>query len=50
LRAVSEVEIGEAERVVWLEGFGLIRVFKILYREQEREQGRVVEPKQIEAA
>jgi putative transposase len=30
LRAVSEVEIGEAGRVVWLEGFGLIRVFKIV--------------------
>jgi putative transposase len=28
LRAVSEVEVGEAGRVVWLEGFGLIRVFK----------------------
>jgi hypothetical protein len=30
LRAVSEVEVGEGERVVWLEGFGLIRVFKIV--------------------
>jgi putative transposase len=30
LRAVSEVEIGEAGRVVWLEGFGLIRVFEIV--------------------
>ena len=30
LRAVSEVEIGESGRVVWLEGFGLIRVFKIV--------------------
>src|SRR5215213_7772572 len=29
-RAVSEVEIGEAGRVVWLEGFGLIRVFKVV--------------------
>jgi hypothetical protein len=28
LRAVSEVEVGGAGRVVWLEGFGLIRVFK----------------------
>jgi putative transposase len=28
LRAVSEVEVGESGRVVWLEGFGLIRVFK----------------------
>jgi putative transposase len=28
LRPVSEVEVGEAGRVVWLEGFGLIRVFK----------------------
>jgi hypothetical protein len=30
LRAVSEVEIGEAGRLVWLEGFGLIRVFKVV--------------------
>jgi hypothetical protein len=30
LRAVSEVEIGESGRVVWLEGYGLIRVFKIV--------------------
>jgi putative transposase len=30
LRAVSEVEVGEAGRVVWLEGFGLIRIFKIV--------------------
>jgi len=30
LRAVSEVEITEAGRVVWLEGYGLIRVFKIV--------------------
>jgi hypothetical protein len=30
LRAVSEVDIGAAGRVVWLEGFGLIRVFKIV--------------------
>ena len=30
LRAVSEVEVGEAGRVVWLEGFGLIRVFKVV--------------------
>jgi len=30
LCAVSEVEIGETGRVVWLEGFGLIRVFKIV--------------------
>src|SRR5437763_12680290 len=28
LCAVSDVEIGAAGRVVWLEGFGLIRVFK----------------------
>jgi putative transposase len=28
LRAVSEVEVGAAGRVVWLEGFGLIRIFK----------------------
>ena len=30
LRAVSEVEIGEAGRVVWLEGYGLVRIFKIV--------------------
>ena len=30
LRAVSTVEIGESGRVVWLEGYGLIRVFKIV--------------------
>jgi putative transposase len=30
LRAVSTVQIGESGRVVWLEGFGLIRVFKIV--------------------
>jgi putative transposase len=30
LRAVSEVEVGEAGRVVWLEGFGLIRIFKMV--------------------
>lgn len=30
LRPVNEVEIGAAGRVVWLEGFGLIRVFKIV--------------------
>lgn len=30
LRAVSEVEVGEAGRVVWLEGFGLVRVFKVV--------------------
>lgn len=30
LRAISEVEIGEGGRVVWLEGYGLIRVFKIV--------------------
>ena len=30
LRAVSEVEIGDGGRIVWLEGFGLIRVFKIV--------------------
>jgi hypothetical protein len=28
LRAVSEVEVGAAGRVVWLEGCGLVRVFK----------------------
>jgi putative transposase len=30
LRPVSEVEIGASGRVVWLEGYGLIRVFKIV--------------------
>ena len=30
LRAVSEVEVGAAGRVVWLEGFGLVRVFKVV--------------------
>jgi putative transposase len=30
LRAVSEVEVGAAGRVGWLEGFGLIRVFKLV--------------------
>jgi hypothetical protein len=30
LRAVSEVEIGATGRVVWLEGFGLVRVFKVV--------------------
>jgi hypothetical protein len=30
LRAISEVEIGAQGRVVWLEGYGLIRVFKIV--------------------
>jgi hypothetical protein len=30
LRPVSEVEIGASGRVVWLEGYGLVRVFKIV--------------------
>jgi putative transposase len=30
LRAVSEVEVEESGRVVWLEGFGLVRVFKVV--------------------
>jgi len=30
LRPISEVEVGESGRVVWLEGYGLIRVFKIV--------------------
>ncbi len=30
LRAIREVEIGECGRVVWLEGYGLIKVFKIV--------------------
>jgi hypothetical protein len=28
LRAVSQVEVTESGRVVWLEGFGLVRIFK----------------------
>lgn len=28
LRAISEVEITESGRVVWLEGYGLVRVFE----------------------
>lgn len=30
MRAVSTVEIGEHGRVVWPEGYGLIRVFEIV--------------------
>jgi putative transposase len=30
LRAVSEVEVSESGRVVWLEGYGLVRVFKVV--------------------
>jgi putative transposase len=30
LRAVSEVEVTESGRVVWLEGYGLVRVFKVV--------------------
>jgi hypothetical protein len=30
LRPISEVEIGASGRVVWLEGYGLIRVFKMV--------------------
>jgi hypothetical protein len=30
LRAVSEVEVGAAGRAVWLEGFGLVRIFKVV--------------------
>jgi hypothetical protein len=30
LRPISAVEIGEQGRIVWLEGYGLIRVFKIV--------------------
>lgn len=33
LCAVSTAEIGEAGRVVWLEGYGLIRVFKTVITE-----------------
>jgi putative transposase len=37
LRAVSEVEIGAQGRIVWLEGYGLIRVFKIVARDGDIE-------------
>ena len=37
LRAVSTVEVGAAGRVVWLEGFGLIRVFKIVATDGDSE-------------
>jgi len=30
LRAVSEVEIGASGRVIWLEGYGLVRVLKVV--------------------
>jgi hypothetical protein len=30
LRAISEVKVGGQGRVVWLEGYGLVRVFKIV--------------------
>lgn len=37
LRAISSVEIGEEGRVVWLEGYGLIRVFKIVITDDDIE-------------
>ena len=37
LRALSTVEIGPAGRIVWLEGYGLIRVFKIVITEDDIE-------------
>ena len=30
LQAVSQIEIGEGGRIVWLKGFGLIRVFRLI--------------------
>jgi hypothetical protein len=37
LSAISQVEIGRDGRIVWLEGYGLIRVFKIVITEDEIE-------------
>ena len=37
LRAIATVEIGAAGRVVWLEGYGLIRVFKIVITKDDIE-------------
>ncbi len=37
LCAISQVEIGSAGRVVWLEGYGLIRVFKIVITKDDIE-------------
>lgn len=37
LQAVSGIEIGESGRVVWLEGYGLIRVFKIVATDGDTE-------------
>ncbi len=37
LCAISTVEIGAAGRIVWLEGYGLVRVFKIVVTEDDIE-------------
>ncbi len=37
LRAVSTVKIGAVGRVVWLEGYGLVRVFKIVATDGDSE-------------
>ena len=37
LRPISAVEMGEQGRVVWLEGYGLIRVFKIVATDGDME-------------
>jgi hypothetical protein len=37
LSAISQVEIGRDGRIVWLEGYGLIRVFKIVITEDDIE-------------
>ncbi len=37
LSAISTVEIGSAGRVVWLEGYGLVRVFKIVITKDDIE-------------
>jgi hypothetical protein len=40
LRAVSTVEVGESGRVVWFEGYGLVRVFKIVAKDGDVELWR----------
>lgn len=37
LCAISRLEIGSAGRIVWLEGYGLVRVFKIVITEDDIE-------------
>jgi len=37
LCAISTVEIGQEGRIVWLEGYGLVRVFKIVITEDDIE-------------